>query len=70
MSKEVAFDHVMLEDALGAITAVHVFLFKAGCVDVEKAACPEEAALLSVKHVEVCGAAGMAGSKVGFGGVN
>ena len=64
-----SIDHAILEDAFGVITAVHVLL-KAGCVDAERAACPEKAACLSVRHVEGCGAAEKAGSKVGFGGVD
>ena len=45
--RECAFGHGALEDAFGAIAAIHVLL-QLGCVDVERAARPQEAAWLSV----------------------
>ena len=57
--------HDALEDAVGAFAAIYI-LFQVGCVDVERAAHSQEASWLSVSHVEGCGAAENAGSKVGF----
>ena len=65
---EFAFGHDALEDAVGAIATIQVLL-QVGCVDIEKVARPHEAVWLSISHVEGCGAAEKAGSKVGFGGI-
>ncbi len=65
---ECAFGHDMFKDGVGAIAAIHV-LFQVGCVDVERAARPQEAAWLIVSNFECCGAGEKAGSSVGFGGI-